>query len=303
MLRQVSTSVCAAALLVPALLSQHHQTDAQLAAHARPVHAGPVHSSPVHGSPVHSRPGHGRPVTAGTATQVLDVNYESGTADSGIPGLTTTHATAPDASSIVQPGYRSRYAAQFKVTLGDPGYVSDGAPRSEDATDQLPNGIFHVGDTQRYDISILLKDWQPYQAGDSDTGDIIFQGKYGGAQPPAFYLMTKRNAIAFRSPNLNLQTTVVPDFRPYINQWLNFQVDAHWATDTTGYFTVSVQLPGQCGYTQMVSWQNVATWDPRSTADDGYLKWGLYRPSESLANGDVPTRIVQDDNIRIFNLS
>lgn len=202
---KVSASLCAAALLVPALMS--HSLEGGW------------------GRTSHHRPGH-----SGRATEVLDVNYESGTPDSGIPGLTTTHATAPDASSVVRPGDRSRYAAQFKVTLGDPGYVSDGAPRSEDATDQLSNGTFHPGDTQRYEISILLKDWQPYRTGDSDTGDIIFQGKYGGAQPPAFYLMTKRNAIAFRSPHLNLQTTVVPDFRPYVDEWLNFRVDAHWTT-------------------------------------------------------------------------
>ena len=285
MLGRISTSFCAVALVAPALLSHSQGT-------------GPV---PV----AHHRHGHApRAPHAPHAKEILDVNFESGTLNSGIPGLTTTHATAPDASSIVSPGDNSRFASQFKVTLGDPGYVSDGAPRSEDGTDLLPNGIFHIGDTQRYEVSILLKDWQPYQASDpSDAGDIIFQGKYGGDQPPAFYLMTKRNAIAFRSPHLNLQTTVVPDFRPYINQWVNFQVDAHWTTDATGYFTVSVELPGQHHYTQMVSWQNVVTWGPQSTADDGYLKWGLYRPSESLANGDVPTRIVQDDNIRIFNLS
>ncbi|GAA1943925.1 heparin lyase I family protein [Kitasatospora viridis] len=273
------TSFGAAALLVPALLACGRGNP--------PAH--PAH------------PGHGR--THLTATQILQVDYESGTPDSGLPGLSSTDATAPDAAAVVRPGEQSAYAIQHKVTLGDPGYFSDGAPRSESATDRLPNGVFHIGDTQRYEFSVLLKDWQPYQPGDSDTGDIIFQGKYSGGQPPAFYFMTKRNAIAFRSPQMSRQTTVVSDFRPYVNQWLDFRVDAKWATDQTGYFQVSVRLPGQSDYQQMASYTDVATWQPSSAADYGYLKWGLYRPAESLANDDVATRIVQHDNIRVFDLS
>ncbi|MFI1094922.1 heparin lyase I family protein [Streptomyces sp. NPDC020917] len=276
-LRKVSASLCAAALLIPVLASQAHGATA-----TEPARPGPVH--------------------ARAATELLDVNYESGTLNSGLACLTTTHATAPDASSVAQPGHASAYAIEHKVTLDDPGYVSNGAPRSESATDLCKNGQFTVGDTQRYEFSVLLKDWQPYAPGDSETGDIIFQGKYAGGNPPAFYLMTKRNAIAFRSPHLNQQTTVVPDFRPYINAWMNFRVDARWTTDSTGYFTVSVQLPGACGYVPAASYQNVVTYQPENPADHGYLKWGLYRPSESLAAGDVPTRIVEHDDIRIFDL-
>lgn len=158
-LRKMSTTFCAGVLLAPVLLCH-----AARAAEGTTTCAGAAATGP-------------------TATEILQVNYESGTLDSGVPGLTTTHATAPDASAVVQPGHDSSYAVQHKVTLGDPGYVSDGAPRSESATDQLKNGQFDVGDVQRYEFSVLLKDWQPYTAGDSDTGDIVFQGKYGGAQP------------------------------------------------------------------------------------------------------------------------
>ncbi|MFI7006400.1 heparin lyase I family protein [Streptomyces sp. NPDC050145] len=236
------------------------------------------------------------------ASAELDVDYESGTLDSGIAGLTTTHATAPDASAVIEPGRTGTHGVQHKVTLGDPAYESDGAPRSESATDLLPRGQFVPGDTQRYEFSVQLKDWKPFTAGDSDSGDIFFQGKYAGGNPPGFYLMTKRNDIAFRAPNLNLQSTVVQDFRPYINQWLDFRVDAHWATDATGWFKVSVRLPGESGYRPMASYQDIVSYKPQNPADHGYLKWGLYRPSESPAKGDVPTRIVRHDDIRIFDL-
>lgn len=281
-LRKMSTTWCAGALLAPVLLCHAAQADERTTACA--------------GAAATSAAGP-------TATEILQVDYESGTLDSGVPGLTTTHATAPDASAVVRPGDDSSYAVQHKVTLDDPGYVSDGAPRSESATDQLKNGQFNVGDVQRYEFSVLLKDWQPYTAGDSETGDIVFQGKYGDAQPPAFYLMTKRNAIAFRSPQMDRQSTVVPDFRPYVDQWMNFRVDADWTTDDTGYFRVSVQLPGQCDYVPEAAWEDIRTYQPAKPTDHGYLKWGLYRPSESIANGDVPTRIVEHDDIRVFDLS
>ncbi|WP_261991292.1 polysaccharide lyase [Streptomyces sp. OR43] len=107
---------------------------------------------------------------------------------------------------------------------------------------------------------------------------------------PAFYLMAMRNKIAFRSPHLNQQAAVVPDLRPYVNQWMSFRVDARWTTDEAGCFKVSVRLPGESGYKPSASYENVRTYQPANPADHGYIKWGLYRPSESIGNGDVPTR-------------
>ncbi|MFF1685775.1 MULTISPECIES: heparin lyase I family protein [unclassified Streptomyces] len=278
---KVSTAICVTGLLVPVLLVRASEAGAEVTSRARPV----------------------SPSAALTAGEALRVDYESGTLNSGVEGLSTTHATAPDASQVVQPGHGGSYAVQHKVTLGDAGYESNGAPRSESATDLLEAGQFNVGDVQRYEFSVLLKDWKPYEAGDSESGDIVFQGKYAGGNVPAFYLMAKRNEVAFRSPHLNRQTTVVADLRPYVNKWMSFRVDARWTTDETGYFKVSAQLPGQSGYTQVASYENVRTYQPENPADHGYIKWGLYRPSESIENGDVATRIVQHDDIRIFDLS
>ncbi|MEU0830044.1 hypothetical protein [Streptomyces sp. NPDC005969] len=42
---------------------------------------------------------------------------------------------------------------------------------------------------------------------------------------------------------------------------------------------------------------------PDNPAEHRHIKWGLSRPSESIENGDMPTRIVQHDGIRIFDLS
>ncbi|MFC9492253.1 heparin lyase I family protein, partial [Streptomyces hydrogenans] len=116
-------------------------------------------------------------------------------------------------------------------------------------------------------------------------------------------LMTKRNSIAFRSPILGLQVSVVDDFRPHIDKWMHFRVDVSWTDDSTGYYKVSSKLPGETRYTLRETYENVKTFHPVNPADFGYLKWGLYRPGQSLEKGDVPTRIVQHDDIRVLDLS
>lgn len=232
---------------------------------------------------------------------LLGIDYRDGSLDSGIPGLTTTHATAQDASSVVKSG--DDYAITHRVTLGDPGYESDGAPRSESATNNVPQGVFQVGDVRRYEFSVLLKDWKTYEPGDSESGDIIFQGKHAGGNRPSFYLMTKRNSIAFRSPTLELQADVVDDFRPYVNQWMTFRVDVRWTDDKTGYYRISSRMPGESDFALRKTYENVQTFHPKNPTNLGYIKWGLYRPGQSIENGDVPTRVVQHDNISIRDLA
>ncbi|MFD8643968.1 heparin lyase I family protein [Streptomyces zaomyceticus] len=237
----------------------------------------------------------------GGPSTLLTIDYANGQLDSGIPDLTTTHATAADASSVVTSG--NDHAVVHKVTLGDPAYVSDGAPRSESATNDVHEGRFVVGDEQRYEFSVLLKDWKTFEPGDSENGDIIFQGKHAGGNQPSFYLMTKRNSIAFRSPILGLQVDVVDDVRPHIDKWMHFRVDVRWTDDSTGYYKVSGKMPGETEYTLRKTYENVRTFHPVNPADFGYLKWGLYRPGQSLEKGDVPTRVIQHDDIRVLDLS
>ncbi|MCJ0875076.1 heparin lyase I family protein [Streptomyces sp. AP-93] len=248
-----------------------------------------------------SRASEGSCSSPGISSTLLDIEYANGQLNSGIPHLTTTHATAADASYLVDSG--ADHAVAHKVTLGDPGYVSDGAPRSESATNDVHEGKFVVGDEQRYEFSVLLKDWETWESGESATGDIIFQGKHAGGNLPSFYLMTKRNSIAFRSPTLNLQSTVVDDFRPHIGQWMHFRVDVSWTDDSTGYYKVSTKMPGESDYTLRQTYENVKTFHPVNPAEFGYLKWGLYRPDQTLAKGDVPTRVVYHDDIRVLDLS
>jgi hypothetical protein len=238
---------------------------------------------------------------------LVNVNYESGTTNSGISNLNITAATADSADYMVSPGRTGNYAIAHRVTLGDPGYFSFNYYRSEAATAQIfNNGKFFVGDERRIEVSLLLKDWTPYTTGMATHGDIIFQGKQSGGENPAWYLSAKRNAITFRIPNDNIETNIIGDFRSYINQWIDFRIDVKWANDNTGYYKVYYKLPGETNYTlkYQVSNFNSFNQDVPETNPSGYLKWGLYRPGQSLTNNppNVKTRIIYHDDIRIIQL-
>ena len=248
--------------------------------------------------------GTGKLKTNSTYSLLLSADYETGTLTSGITNLEVTDATASDAAYLISPGETGDYAIAHKVVLGDSSYFSDDHWRSESATNAVAAGQYHPGDERRYEFSIYLKDWTSWTNGMSQAGDIIFQSKLGGGGNPAWYFMTKRNTIAFRDPNANIQQTIVPDYRNYINQWMDFRVDVLWANTATGYIKVYAKLPGDSDYT--LKWQisNFQTWNPDNpNAVLGYMKWGLYRPDESLANGDVQTRIIYHDNIRIYQIN
>ncbi|UWY26979.1 heparin lyase I family protein [Flavobacterium sp. TR2] len=249
------------------------------------------------------------PTPPATITNTLvTVDYESGTVNSGISDLTTTHATAADAEYVVSPGRTGNYAIAHRVTIGDSGYFSDNHWRSEAATAQMfSDGKYYPGDERRFEVSLQLKDWEPYTPGMAQNGDIIFQGKQSGGENPAWYLSAKRNSITFRIPNDNIEPSIIDDFRPYINQWIDFRIDAKMTTDNTGYYKVYYRLPGQTDYT--LAWQvnNFKTFnqDVPEANPSGYLKWGLYRPGQSITTDppNVMTRIIYHDDIKIFELN
>lgn len=239
---------------------------------------------------------------------LVDVNYEDGSLTSGHPDLTLSLATAKDAEYIVSPGATGKYAVAHKVTVGDEAYFSNNNWRSEAATSRMfETGKYYNGDERRFEISILLKDWQPYSSAVSDQGDIIFQGKQNVDINPAWYLMTKRNQIAFRLADHQIQVPVIQDYRPYINQWIHYRIDAKMSNLNDGYYKVYCKLPGQTSYQLKYELKNIATFNPSdgTIAPSGYLKWGLYRPGASLLNNppDVLTRVIYHDDLRIYKLN
>ncbi|NML41998.1 hypothetical protein HHL17_32735 [Chitinophaga sp. G-6-1-13] len=228
---------------------------------------------------------------------LLNVTYESGTLNSGITGLGSTSASAPDAAYMISPGKTGNYGIAHKVVLDDTAYLSAGQPRSESDALGITNARFQPGYARRYEFSVLLKDWTTWTSSMPADADILFQAKptSGG---PFFFIAAKRNAIVFRH-GATAQDNLVSDYTSYINQWIDFRVDVLWSNSGTGTYSVYTRLPGG-NYTLKAQYSNESNYS--STSAYGYIKWGLYRADQSTANGSVTTRIAYHDNISIIAL-
>ncbi|QJB32169.1 heparin lyase I family protein [Chitinophaga oryzae] len=238
-----------------------------------------------------------KPEALATGDTLLNVSYESGTLNSGIAGLGTTAASAPDAAYMITPGSTGNYGIAHKVTLDDTAYSSAGQPRSESDALNITSARYQPGDARRYEFSVLLKDWTTWTSPMPADAEILFQAK-PTSSGPSFFIAAKRNAIVFRH-GASAQDNLVADYTGYINQWIDFRVDVLWSNSGTGTYSVYTRLPGG-SYTLKAQYSNESTYN--STSAYGYIKWGLYRADQSTANGSVATRIAYHDNIRIIAL-
>lgn len=238
---------------------------------------------------------------------ILNLNYESGEPTSGVIGITATHATATDAAYMISKGSTGNYAIAHKVTLGDSGYFSDGAYRSESDAVSLAKYRYVPGDELRYEVSILLKDWQQWNSANPAYGDNIFQLKMSDNQLLPLRILTKRNSIVAR--DYEDQDNLITDYRPYINQWIKFRIEVKWAMDNTGYMKIYTKLPNQSDYNLVLERKKIVTFTGNPAIGNvGYLKWGVYREAGKDANGNavtsdnILTRIAYHDDIRIIKL-
>lgn len=240
---------------------------------------------------------------------IMDLNYESGTLNSGINEVVATKATATDASYMLNPGYNSQYAIAHKVTLGFPEYYSNEAYRSEADAINLPEALFFPGMERRYEFSVYLKDWEQWNSSHPPYGDNLFQLKVSGGDWVPIRILTKRNAIIARY-DASGNGTIISDFRPQINKWINFRIDVKWTLDDTGYFKIYTRYEGEQDYTLRLQNLNARTFTGTQLdkGQKGYLKWGVYREAGKDNSGNVITtdniltRIAYHDDIRIIKL-
>lgn len=232
---------------------------------------------------------------------ILNVNYETGTFDSGIIGLTATHASAADAAYMINPaGNGSNFAIAHKIVYGDTTYNSDGNIRSESDAIAIQKAKFFPGDERRYEFSVLLKDWTPWISGPTYE-TTIYQLKVSGNSTSGsgvpLQFRTARNAMRLRYEGSSSIKDIISDLRPYVNHWLNFRIDVSWADNNTGYIKTYMKLPGQSSYTLVDEKTNYHTFAGDVSAGNvGYVKWGVYVTQAPL------TRIAYHDNIRIIKL-
>lgn len=240
---------------------------------------------------------------------ILNVTYENGELSSGIIGVRGTVAPGADAAYLISPGRNSARGIAHKVTLGIADYYSAEAYRSESDALEYQPALFFPGMERRYEFSVYLKDWELWNSANTPYGDNIFQLKVSGGDPVPIRLLTKRNAIAVRY-DASGNGIVIADFRPYINQWIDFRIDVKWTLDNTGYFKIYTKYNGEQEYVLRLQNLNARTFtgNQLDKGQKGYLKWGVYREAGQDNNGNlitsdnILTRIAYHDNIRIIKL-
>ncbi|WP_113663227.1 heparin lyase I family protein [Pedobacter nanyangensis] len=248
--------------------------------------------------------------TAINSDTILNITYETGALNGGLADIVATKATASDAASLVSPGRSGNYAISHKVTLGDAGYYSNEAYRSEADAININEALFFPGQERRYEFSLYLKDWQQWNSANPPYGDNIFQLKVSGGDPVPVRLLTKRHAITVRYDATG-NGIVIADFRPQINKWVDFRIDVKWTLDNTGYFKIYTKYQGEQDFTLRFQNLNARTFTGTqlSNGQKGYIKWGVYREAGEDSNGNVLltdnvlTRIAYHDNIRIVKLN
>ncbi|MCD2425071.1 polysaccharide lyase [Niabella pedocola] len=230
---------------------------------------------------------------------ILNLDYENGTLNSGNTDIEATSATGADAAYMISPGATGNYAIAHKVVYGDSAYYSDANWRSESAALQYLPARFSPGMERRYEFSVLLKDWTPWNTGDPINETNFFQLKVSNGQEVPLQVRTQRNVIRLRYNDAASGVStkdILSDLRPYVNQWIQFRIDVKWSLDATGYIRTYMKLPGQPDYLLADEKTDYITF-PGSGSNIGYIKWGVY-----VVPPDI-TRIVYHDDIRIIELN
>lgn len=238
---------------------------------------------------------------SGQGTVLFNADYETGTMDSGIPGLIGTSTTgagaAPDAAYMVQPGATGNWAIAHKIVQGDSSYYHGNNFRTESDAGGVRIARFKAGDELRYEFSLLLKDWVPWEEGQEVQISNVFQTKTTDDDVIVpLMVRTLRNSINIRFTDRST-SNVVADYRPYINQYMHFRIDVKWSTQADGYFKVYVKLPGQPDYVLMTDKPGMITYPSESLSNFGRPSWGVYGGTTGF------TRIVYHDDIRIIQLA
>ncbi|NEP13458.1 MAG: hypothetical protein F6K14_25275 [Symploca sp. SIO2C1] len=228
---------------------------------------------------------------------ILKVDYESGTSDSGIKGLKATHAKAADAAFISRDYSRSGdYSIGHKVVLGDSTYQSNNSYRSESDTIEIISTRYEPGMEIKYQFSVLLNNWEDWSGKDIPI-DIIWQFKHTQGEPDAV-IGVKRNSLVLRYGESGEQATLIDDIRSLDNKWIDIRADILWSDTNNGYLTVYVRTEDETDFIEKLNLDNFKTFTDNGKGDFGYLKWGLYRPDSTSSNNALE-RVVYHDDITI----
>jgi Polysaccharide lyase len=246
---------------------------------------------------------------APVSAQVLDANYETGTEDSGIPALDLGECCDYSHSAATNAKRTGTYSLKSYLKYGDP--EIDEGPRAETDTIACPPTRFNHGDSVYYGFSIYILSGLE---NDGDNDDILYQWKaisdecddVDGAH---MFLTIRGDTFSLRinsdDNECSKVNTLDPDREPLGNlkrgRWNDFVVSVNWdyrdlADGGNGRVRVWLKSNTQSNYVLVLDRLGP---NMRRDTIDGFLKWGIYKPSWKTSPTLVSERQFWHDNVRV----
>jgi hypothetical protein len=249
------------------------------------------------------------------SAQVLDANYETGTEDSGIPALDLGECCDYSHSAATNAKRTGTYSLKSYLKYGDP--EIDEGPRAETDTIACPPTRFNHGDSVYYGFSIYLLSGLE---NDGDNDDILFQwkaisdvdevrGDCDQVHGAHMFLTIRGNQFQLRinSDDIRCSTpdTLFADREILGNltrgRWNDFVVSVNWdyrdlADGGNGRVRVWLKSNTQSNYVLVLDRPGP---NMRRDTIDGFLKWGIYKPSWKSGPTLVSERQFWHDNVRV----
>ena len=235
---------------------------------------------------------------------VMEATFEDGSNNSGDPDINEDAPTEGRIFTSDEIARNSKYSLVHKLYVTDPDVA--GSKRCESDNMKMMDARTKVGYEYFYGFSIYLPSTWEF---DGDNADILVQWKGFGGQPfislqqkhDGLYIRTNSNPDPDFNPEnsddlIKLQYPITKNVE--LGRWHDFIFRVIWdfKTDGVGLLYVDYKMEDSNEYKRVV---DVA--EPNMYNQDGYLKWGIYKPGwkahPELTN--VTMRMVWHDNIRI----
>lgn len=241
---------------------------------------------------------------APAAAQVLDANYETGTTNSGISTLRLHGCCSHSHSAASNASRTGSYSLKSYLKFGDP-QVFEG-PRAETSGINHAATRYNHGDSVYYGFSIyVLSSLEE----DSDKEDILFQWKArpdgcDTVDPPHMFLAIKRSEFVLRiNYDVNECSTDSTIIKPQYflsnivrGRWNDFVVQVDWTYHGDGRVRVWFKSNTQSNYALVLDRTGA---NMTNDVEDGFLKWGIYKPSWKSGPTAVTERQFWHDNVRV----
>jgi len=225
---------------------------------------------------------------------VVNVDYESRALNVDAYGVVADKPSAAD-SIVVDCTIARRGQCSEKTTLQQSAqYISFGNYRAESSTLASKLSWYKPGDAFRYRFSLYLPD--DWERDAPASVDIVWQFKHFSDRADAFVAIKGGNVVLRIGPKE--QVVLIKNYP--LGTWMDFQFDIRWSGKQDGQLVAATRVGSSSDYVEVVRRHGQNIWG--SPSNNGYIKWGLYKPAYKNSVTHRP-RIVYHDEISVVRLN